>query len=106
MLDNNGYVIISQKLGDTGRFFGEVRGTMMDRLILEKVYQPVRINDYQSVCFQEKSDGSPASILQTPLQHIVKLLQWVAHMMAWAYIQLSMLPAHAMSNFDEYGCKK
>lgn len=70
VLDNNGYVVLSQDLQHTGQFFGEVRGRLMKRLIAEKIYQEVRINDYQAVCFEEKNDGSPASILQTVSQHI------------------------------------
>lgn len=77
----------------------------MARLISEKVYQPVRINDYQAVCFQEKNDGSPGNILQTPFKHFFYLLQWLAKIIAWTFIQLAMLPAHAMNNLDEYACK-
>lgn len=65
VLDNNGYVVISTRLDETGKFFGEVRGWLMQRLISEHVYQEVRITDYQAVCFENKNDGSPASILQT-----------------------------------------
>lgn len=64
MLDNNGYVIISPNKEETGRFFGEVRGWLMKRLIEENLYQEVTINDYQAVCFQVKSEGSSGSLLQ------------------------------------------
>lgn len=65
VLDNNGYVVLAQDSRHTGRFFGEVRGRMMQRLIAEKIYQKVRITDYQAVCFERKNDGSPGNILRT-----------------------------------------
>lgn len=57
--------MLAQDSKHTGRFFGEVRGPMMQRLIVEKIFQKVRINDYQAVCFERKSDGSPGNILKT-----------------------------------------
>lgn len=65
VLDNNGYVVVSQDPEHTGQFFGEVRGRIMERLINENVYQPVTIIDYQAVCFEEKKRPSPGNILQT-----------------------------------------
>lgn len=62
-------------MADTGKFFGEVRGYLMRRLIAEKVYQAVKINDYQAVCFQGKNDGSPASILETVRIFFLKLIK-------------------------------
>lgn len=73
VLDNNGYVIVSVNLEHTGKFFGEVRGHVMDRLVNEKVYQAVDITDYQAVCFERKSDGSPANILRTVTFYITRI---------------------------------
>lgn len=64
VLDNNGYVIISPNKEETGKFFGEVIGWLMKRLVEENIYQKVTINDYQAVCFEEKTDGSSGSVLQ------------------------------------------
>lgn len=65
VLDNNGYVIASVNLEYTGKFFGEVRGHYMDRLVTENIFQEVEITDYQAVCFERKNDGSPANGLRT-----------------------------------------
>lgn len=67
ILDNNGFIVISSRINDTGKFFGEVRGSLMQRLIHEHVYEEVRITDYQGICFEGKKgkNKSLANILQT-----------------------------------------
>lgn len=47
ILDNNGYVVISTRVHETGRFFGEVNGAIMKRLLEENVYRRVVVYDYQ-----------------------------------------------------------
>lgn len=61
VLDNNGYVIVAQVEDYSGKFFGEVRGHMMKRLVEEEIFQKVSITDYQAVCFDEKKKQSPAN---------------------------------------------
>lgn len=65
MLDNNGFIVISPRLEETGKFFGEIRGSFMQRLVGERVYEEVKITDYQGVCFEPKKEKSPGNILQT-----------------------------------------
>lgn len=64
VLDNHGYVIIGGE-GDTGKFFGDIRGSFMQRLVEERVYKAVRIYDYQAVCFASKESANPANVLKT-----------------------------------------
>lgn len=65
VLDENGYVVISPELSDTGKFFGEVRSLLMNHLYSEKVYKNITIYDYQAVCFVGKDSLSYASKLLT-----------------------------------------
>ena len=59
VLDNNGYIIVSESRADTGKFFGEVKGYIMEKLVKEEIYKKIAIYDYQAVCFNnEKSDPS------------------------------------------------
>lgn len=54
VLDDNGYVIVSPEMSDTGKFFGEVRGFLMHHLVAERVYKQIVIYDYQAICFVGK----------------------------------------------------
>ncbi|XP_035715688.1 voltage-dependent calcium channel subunit alpha-2/delta-4 isoform X3 [Folsomia candida] len=58
VLDDNGFVLISEKRGETGRFFGEIDGMVMEMLVNSDVYKRVRIVDHQAVCFQPVNKAS------------------------------------------------
>lgn len=65
VLDDNGYVIVSDEKSDTGRFFGELRADIMQQLVLDGIYTPNRMYDYQGTCFQPRDTGSFATKLLT-----------------------------------------
>lgn len=65
VLDDNGYIIISPELADTGKFFGEVRGFLMHHLVNEEIYKRIIIYDYQAICFVGKDSNSLANKLLT-----------------------------------------
>lgn len=63
VLDDNGYVVVSDVAADTGRFFGEIRPDIMNQLVIEGIYKPNRMYDYQATCFQQRDTGNFASKL-------------------------------------------
>ncbi|KAK7068849.1 Voltage-dependent calcium channel subunit alpha-2/delta-4 [Halocaridina rubra] len=65
LLDDNGFIIASEKEEDTGKFFGTLEGTIMESLVESKVYKRVRVFDYQAVCLDSDTGPSTASILTT-----------------------------------------
>lgn len=88
VLDNNGYVIVAQVEDYAGKFFGEVRGHMMKRLVEEEVFQKVSITDYQAVCFEEKKKQSPATRLQSVITiHCLNVLS-IQHTITLLYCRL------------------
>ncbi|XP_034475779.1 voltage-dependent calcium channel subunit alpha-2/delta-3 [Drosophila innubila] len=70
ILDNNGFVIISTRVHETGRFFGEINGAIMMRLVEEEVYKRVIVYDYQAVCFEPKTDVNASNISTAGCDHI------------------------------------
>ncbi|XP_054706836.1 voltage-dependent calcium channel subunit alpha-2/delta-3-like [Uloborus diversus] len=50
LLDNNGFIIVSEKHDQTGKFFGEIDYTLFDSMIEIGIYKRVHVFDYQAVC--------------------------------------------------------
>lgn len=61
ILDNNGFIIISERHEHTGKFFGEIDGTIMDSLVQDKIFKKVTVVDYQGVCSPQMSQLSSAA---------------------------------------------
>ncbi|XP_037043821.1 voltage-dependent calcium channel subunit alpha-2/delta-4 isoform X2 [Bradysia coprophila] len=105
MLDNNGFVIISENTEHTGRFFGNIDGTIMDSLVQDRIYRRVALMDYQGLCSGENSPYSSANRMK-PIQAMSWLLKYfLTYTMTW----LSTIPtpvaswAHYVS--ENYGDK-
>ncbi|XP_016985900.1 voltage-dependent calcium channel subunit alpha-2/delta-3 isoform X6 [Drosophila rhopaloa] len=104
ILDNNGYVVISTRVHETGRFFGEVNGAIMKRLLEENVYKQVTVYDYQAVCFESKSDNNASSMLFSPLFHVLRVGKWLLHTALWYIVQLLQWAPGVSSHYaDMYG---
>lgn len=50
LLDNNGFVLLSESTEHTGKFFGHIDGTIMDSLVQDRIYRRVSFMDYQGLC--------------------------------------------------------
>ena len=49
----------------TGKFFGEVDGTIFESLIHHEIFNPIKIYDYQAICLETLDDGDSAINLLT-----------------------------------------
>lgn len=94
MLDNNGFVIISENAEHTGRFFGRIDGTIMDSLVQDRIYRRIALMDYQGACSDQ---NSPYSAAPAPLRvHGSALLRWFGDSFAAAAgAWLAMMPTAA-----------
>lgn len=91
VLDSNAYIIISEDKQDTGKFFGEIRGNIMESLVAETIYRRVHIYDYQAVCFRgEVLDPSSSVKLNTPAQYFGWLINWFLSNILWLLVQANL----------------
>eukprot|EP00094_Tigriopus_californicus_P005874 TCALIF_05660-PB protein Name:"Similar to Cacna2d3 Voltage-dependent calcium channel subunit alpha-2/delta-3 (Rattus norvegicus)" AED:0.25 eAED:0.25 QI:0/0.5/0.53/0.92/0.58/0.61/13/1066/709 len=97
VVDNNGFVIISEDPVDTGKFFGEVDGTILESLIQHNIYRPIRIYDYQAICLEPEAEGGSASMLLTPFKLVAWLMNYMIGQVAWTIIRFEI---HHMWNPD------
>ena len=73
VVDNNGFVLISEDKTHTGKFFGEVDGTILESLIQHSIFRPIKIYDYQAICLEPEEDGNSANFLLTPFKFVAWL---------------------------------
>merc|ERR1719481_2452391 len=90
VLDNNGFVVISEDPLNTGTFFGEIDGTILTSLEEYHVYNKIKIYDYQAICLEREDDGSPASGLLTPFRLLATLFNYLVGQVAMTIIRLEL----------------
>ncbi|XP_037866881.2 voltage-dependent calcium channel subunit alpha-2/delta-3 isoform X1 [Bombyx mori] len=104
LVDNNGWIVVSEDVTQNGQFFGRIRPDIMTKLVEDEVYKAVHIVDYQAVCFREKKTTNPASKLMTPLHNFKIITSWFVSTTLWFYnsIALSLAQASSYSFDDDY----
>lgn len=50
LLDQNGFVVISEAHNNTGQFMGTQEGAVMSSMVGQGLYNPIEIYDYQAWC--------------------------------------------------------
>ena len=50
LIDQNGFVVISEGHDDTGKFLGTVQAPVMKSMVAQGFYEAVEIYDYQALC--------------------------------------------------------
>ncbi|XP_024083001.1 voltage-dependent calcium channel subunit alpha-2/delta-3 isoform X2 [Cimex lectularius] len=88
VLDNNGYVIVSEDRKDTGKFFGELKENVMTDLVKDEVYRRIEMYDYQAVCFRNnRQEPSNSNRLYTPLNYMFWIMNWFITQLIWLSMQ-------------------
>ncbi|XP_048489046.1 voltage-dependent calcium channel subunit alpha-2/delta-3 isoform X2 [Plutella xylostella] len=105
LVDNNGWVVVSEDSSNTGQFFGKVRPDIMSTLLQEEVFRAVHMMDYQAVCFRHKFNttySNPSTMLYTPLEHVRLLVAWFLATSVWLYNSVALTVAQSFSFDDEF----
>merc|ERR1711892_1413093 len=97
VLDNNGFVAISEDPSNICKFFGEIDGTILKSLEQNHVFKKIKIYDYQAICLENADDGSPANVILTPFKLIAWMFNWILGQMAWTIIRFEI---HHLWNSD------
>merc|ERR1719435_538041 len=90
VLDNNGFVTISEDPSNIGKFFGEIDGTILKSLEKNHVFKKIKIYDYQAICLENADDGSPANVILTPFKLLAWVFNWVLGQMAMTIIRFEI----------------
>lgn len=101
VLDNNGFVLLSEKTEHTGKFFGQIDGTIMDSLVQDRIYRRVPVMDYQGICSDKDNPYRAAGDQvqpSTPMKWIVKY--FATYLATW--FSFFVTPHTAWPHYDEY----
>ncbi|XP_065165704.1 voltage-dependent calcium channel subunit alpha-2/delta-3 isoform X2 [Atheta coriaria] len=105
ILDNNGFIIISENPEHTGRFFGQIDGTIMDSLVQDKIYKKVPVYDYQGACTNSKNSYGGDAPKLTPGIPLQYFFGWAAKIFAiWtAFVKVTYGFAFAQEDaYEDY----
>ncbi|XP_015792167.1 voltage-dependent calcium channel subunit alpha-2/delta-3 [Tetranychus urticae] len=96
LLDNNGYIITSDRdwqdpdglVHYTGLFYGQLDNDLFTDLIDIGLYTKIRIYDYQAICISEGERRSAASSIWSTLDRIKQLITWIIGQFVFSMIKL------------------
>ncbi|XP_049277922.1 voltage-dependent calcium channel subunit alpha-2/delta-4 isoform X1 [Anopheles funestus] len=89
LLDDNGFVILSERSEHTGKFFGQIDGTIMDSLVQDRIYRRVPLMDYQGICSDRDNPYTGAG---EPLKPVRPMSWLLKYFVSFATYWLSVLP--------------
>jgi voltage-dependent calcium channel alpha-2/delta-3 len=90
VIDNNGFVVISEDPLNTGKFFGEIDGTVLNSLVQNQVFKKIKVYDYQAICLESANYGNPASIMMTPFRVMANIFNWILANIAFTIIRFEL----------------
>ncbi|KAM8801582.1 LOW QUALITY PROTEIN: voltage-dependent calcium channel subunit alpha-2/delta-4 [Rhynchonycteris naso] len=79
IIDNNGFILISERSQEMGRFLGEVDGALMTELLSMGVFNQVTMYDYQAMCKPPNHHHSTARPLVSPISALLTVTRWLVN---------------------------
>nr|XP_008533355.1 PREDICTED: voltage-dependent calcium channel subunit alpha-2/delta-4 isoform X4 [Equus przewalskii] len=79
VIDNNGFILISEMSQEVGRFLGEVDGALMTQLLSMGVFSQVTMYDYQAMCKLQNHHPSAARPLVSPVSALLTATRWLVN---------------------------
>ncbi|KAM4650370.1 voltage-dependent calcium channel subunit alpha-2/delta-3 [Discoglossus pictus] len=77
LIDNNGFILVSEDYRQTGNFFGEVEGAVMNKLLTMGSFKRITLYDYQAMCRINKESIDSAHSLLDPYRAFFAAVKWM-----------------------------
>ncbi|XP_050978034.1 voltage-dependent calcium channel subunit alpha-2/delta-3 isoform X1 [Labeo rohita] len=74
LIDNNGFILVSEDTLQTNLFFGQVEGAVMNKLLLMGSFKKINLYDYQALCKEYAGSSDSARTLLDPFTTVKWLL--------------------------------
>ncbi|XP_073400235.1 voltage-dependent calcium channel subunit alpha-2/delta-4 isoform X3 [Dendrobates tinctorius] len=92
LIDNNGFIILSRELEQTGEFLGEIDGSLMTQLLQMSIFREVTLYDYQAMCKMPYHHHSGGRSLLSPLFALISASQWLLSNLVLFVLEFSLCP--------------
>ncbi|XP_059539946.1 voltage-dependent calcium channel subunit alpha-2/delta-4 isoform X2 [Myotis daubentonii] len=79
IVDSNGFILISERPQEVGRFLGEVDGALLTQLLSMGVFSQVTMYDYQAMCTPPSHHHSAARPLVSPISALLTVTRWLVN---------------------------
>ncbi|XP_025207776.1 voltage-dependent calcium channel subunit alpha-2/delta-3 isoform X2 [Melanaphis sacchari] len=112
IIDENGYVVLSEIPADTGRFFAQTElkstGVIMETMISKKIFRRIPMFDYQALCMERIPAPSASSYLLTPFYIVFTSLKMFLMNLVWLLIEGNFIHVWSINEgyVDEAGLNK
>ncbi|CAB1354116.1 unnamed protein product, partial [Coregonus sp. 'balchen'] len=73
LIDNNGFILVTEDYSQLGLFFGEVEGAVMNKLLLMGSFKRITLYDYQALC-REYAGSTDSSC---SFSHPFSIVKWL-----------------------------
>lgn len=101
VLDSNGFIILSENSEHTGKFFGNIDGTIMDSLVQDRIYRKVSLMNYQGMCPDRENPYTAAGEYSArPNQQVSFVFKYVVSLAA-TWLSLFPNPIRAWPHYGE-----
>uniref|UniRef100_A0A670YLP3 Calcium voltage-gated channel auxiliary subunit alpha2delta 3 n=1 Tax=Pseudonaja textilis TaxID=8673 RepID=A0A670YLP3_PSETE len=77
LIDNNGFILVSEDYTQTGNFFGEIEGAVMNKLLIMDSFKRITLYDYQAMCRTTKESSDSAHTLLDPYKAFFAAVKWI-----------------------------
>ncbi|XP_035193770.1 voltage-dependent calcium channel subunit alpha-2/delta-3 [Oxyura jamaicensis] len=90
LIDNNGFILVSEDYRQTGNFFGEVEGAVMNKLLTMGSFKRITLYDYQAMCRTNKESSDSAHNLLNPYNAFFAAVKWIMTELALFLVEFNL----------------
>lgn len=101
VIDNNGYIVISENLNDTGRFFGKVNGGVMEAMVVNGTFERIVVYDWQALCSETEEVSNDAHLALTPFRLILLAVKYLLGQIFWTLSKINSYVGVLSMSYDD-----
>ncbi|KAJ6647712.1 Voltage-dependent calcium channel subunit alpha-2/delta-3, partial [Pseudolycoriella hygida] len=107
VIDNNGYIVLSERENDTGKFFGEVEGAVMESMTEDlEIFKVITVYDLQGLCSNttDPNKTSEGDMLWNPFKLMLYTFKWILTelVIQWSKLRLLAEGASYETSYDDF----